>query len=443
MAGFQEFDLTNTFTIRRLAHGIALYLSGNRRSSNNEVIRSFNDAERTEFARIMGQMEVDARFNGLIRELLAVRDQGDKVLILSAEEILNYLEHGQTEQTRRQALSEDEQYALKIQQEENEKAGDRNERVSDDDTQKHPTARMPDFDDDLEVAWDPTTMKRDSAPSWVRKPSYYKIVIPLRKKAVNAFGGHDAAPSMVFNWLEDHDEPSWESSTTLYPLNQWRGQILRKYLGNKQATKGNYLVSERELVLDLIKRQLLDPEKLQDKIKWKRLANEYNSRMRGVIQPKGSQLVQDGAKKNAKTDCDRAAPWRSASALKVIAAKATWKNLVEPILRAARERREQYLEDFELPEDHKSDESRDDMEAPNPGKAPKTQVESAATVQARRDARKAEAVAAKKRKRDMVAEESSSGDDDEEEEDVQLPHKRGRHDGRGPKSIGGPAYKGG
>jgi hypothetical protein len=79
---------------------------------------------------------------------------------------------------------------------------------------------MPSIGNDWEVVWDDTIMSRDFAPPGAKKPAYYQIVIPLRRKNKNNSGDHETVPSIKFDYRDEHEEPSWESSSALYKLNQ-------------------------------------------------------------------------------------------------------------------------------------------------------------------------------------------------------------------------------
>jgi len=63
-------------------------------------------------------------------------------------------------------------------------------------------------------------MSDDFARPGVPNPAFYKIVIPLQNETEPGSGIWENAPSINFDYLRDHNAPSWESSTALYKFNQ-------------------------------------------------------------------------------------------------------------------------------------------------------------------------------------------------------------------------------
>ncbi|KAH7382996.1 hypothetical protein BKA64DRAFT_712838 [Cadophora sp. MPI-SDFR-AT-0126] len=398
MVNYPGFDLTNLEMIRLLAEGLQFYLDGNHRATNNPALGRMGRTQRQTFQQILGQMGRDHQFHGMVNMLIDSRHEGDRVLLRAAQELLRY-----------------EQVLDSTDEDESEDDGSQDPGSESEDVDQGgegPSVKVLE-DDGYQVVWDPTTMSDDFARPGVPDPAFYKIVIPLRQETEAGSGIWEDAPSIKFDYLSDHNAPSWESSTTLYKFNQWRNQIFRKYLGNKRRTRDPWLVSEQQRIITLLKQQLEDQRKIRGKPKWNRLANAYNRELHQTIQFKGSRLVQEGVKKVPVTDYDRFAPWRTKGAIQNIIKKGTWKSLIDPILTEAKERRRQY--DVQRPDNVvESDDSRDEKELPNPD-APKSKAQVRATNAARKEARKKEA-SSKKRAEVVVLGSSEEESEDEGEE---------------------------
>ncbi|KAH6721089.1 hypothetical protein BKA61DRAFT_567695 [Leptodontidium sp. MPI-SDFR-AT-0119] len=456
MAAFPGFNLTDVSTIRLLARALSLYASGNHRNSNNDALRSFDAVQRSTFSRILGEMERDQSFEGLVRELLRRQHQSDRTIVQLAADLLSYGEGAHTapptQPAPRPVLEPGSDAFRKLLQTSYLQYADGKlpekaegpvqnpdsdtETDSEHDVQEDPDLTMPVMHDDCEVIWDESKMHRRAATPGAPDPSFYKIVIHLRKKTAS---DKVKVPSIKFDYLEDHEEPTWEiGSDSLYKLNQWRNQIFRNYLGNKRATRGPYLVSEQQLIIDLLKQQLEDPQRIRSAPHWGRLVNSYNRLLSGSIQPKGSRLVQEGVKKKPVLDYDRSAPWRSKGALKNIITKPSWKDLIDPILEAAVERRARYDRERNPSDSPSPPHSRDEKEIPNPTPGPISKEESKALAQKRRDQRKEELKALRKRARDAMAgdtTEEDGGDEESSSEEEPSPKKKQKRSPRNGRDM--------
>ncbi|KAG4435854.1 hypothetical protein IFR05_008651 [Cadophora sp. M221] len=459
MAAFPGFDLTNVSIIRLLARALSLYAAGNHRNSNNDALRSFDDVQRATFRRILGEMERDQAFGELVRELLRRQHQSDQTVVQFAGDLLRHGEGAHTAQLTQptpgpilEPSSDDFRKRLEASYLEYldsklpekakgpvEESDSDTEPDFDYDGEDDPNLAMPVMHDDCEVIWDPTKMHRFPAVPGVPDPSFYKIVIHLRKRAVNGVGSRDKVPSIKFDYLEDHKEPTWEiSSPSLYKLNQWRNQIFRNYLGNKRATRGPYLVSEQKLIIELLKQQLEDPHRVRSAPLWGRLANEYNRRLSEKIQSKGSRLVQEGVKKMPVLDYDRSAPWRSKGAIKNIIGKPSWKDLINPILEAAVERRARYERERRPSDSPSPPHSKDEKEILNPKPGPISKEESKAIADQRRRARSQEKLG--KGRMAVESTREDGGDEKESLEEEESPKKKQKFGSRkdGDKEKRGP-----
>ncbi|PVH87806.1 hypothetical protein DL98DRAFT_525096 [Cadophora sp. DSE1049] len=401
MVNYPGFDMTNPDMVRLLGEGLHLYLTGNHRASNNPALGRMNNTQRETFQLILGQMGRDQLFHGMAGMLIDLRHEGDRVLLRAAQDVQRY-----------------EQVPESTDEEESEDDGseDTNSESEDNDQDgEGPSVKVLE-DDGYQIVWDPTTMSDDFARPGIPNPSFYQIVIPLRKETEAGSGIWEDAPSINFDYLRAHNAPSWESSSTLYKFNQWRNQIFRKYIGNKRRTRDPWLVLEQQRIVSLLKNQLEDQRKIRGKPKWNRLANAYNRELHQTVQSKGSRLVQEGVKKVPVTDYDRFAPWRTKGAIQnIIKKEGTWKHLVKPILDEAKERRRKY--DAQRPDNVvASPASRDEQELPNPD-APKSKAQVKATNAARREARKKEASLKKTDKEVIVLESSEEEEEDEYEGD--------------------------
>ncbi|KAK0113899.1 hypothetical protein ONS96_014749 [Cadophora gregata f. sp. sojae] len=400
MVNYPGFDLANPNMVRLLSEALKLYLEGNRRTTNNSALGRMDGTQRATFQRILGQMESDEEFRGIVSMVIDLRHESDREVLRAAEDLTRYVQvtESSSEEQSEDDSSEDE---------------DTDSEDNDQDSEG-PSVKVLE-EDGYQIVWDPTTMSDDFAKPGIPNHAFYKIIIPLRKETEPGSGIWEDASPIKFDYLETHNAPSWESSNTLYKFNQWRNQIFRKYLGNKRRTRDPWLMSEQQRIISLLKQQLQNRDKVRARPKWNRLANAYNRELHGTIQFKGSKLVQEGVKKLPVTDYDRFAPWRTKGAIQnIIKKEGTWKHLTKPILDGAKERRRQY--DAQRPDNVvASPGSQDEKELPNPD-APKTKAQVKQTNAARREARREEA-SSKKGQAAIVVNSSSEDYEDEDDED--------------------------
>ncbi|KAG4430402.1 hypothetical protein IFR05_014122 [Cadophora sp. M221] len=119
-----------------------------------------------------------------------------------------------------------------------------------------------------------------------------------------------------YDWLEDHPEPFWDSAQSITKLNQWCSQIFKRYFGVKRKPRDHWTVSEKKLVVKLMKKDL---EK-RSIVRWKRLANNYNKIMQGKVQDVEEAKVSKLVSKSDKLGEERSAP-RTISAIKIQTSK--------------------------------------------------------------------------------------------------------------------------
>ncbi|PVH87805.1 hypothetical protein DL98DRAFT_631979 [Cadophora sp. DSE1049] len=117
--------------------------------------------------------------------------------------------------------------------------------------------------------------------------SKYKFKIDFEKPNPYKSDKWDYYSTKYYNWLDDHAEPSWDSAASLSKLNQWRAQIFKRYFGVKRKPRDHWVVSEKNLVVKLMKKDLENSAF----VRWKRLANNYNQAMNGQIQGTDELLV--------------------------------------------------------------------------------------------------------------------------------------------------------
>ncbi|KAH7369652.1 hypothetical protein BKA65DRAFT_544383 [Rhexocercosporidium sp. MPI-PUGE-AT-0058] len=470
MSAFPGFDLTDVLSIRLLAQALTLYAEGHHRSSNNFAISRFNNVQRSTFRRILGHWQQDHGFERLVRQLLYHQHHNDGVVVRLAGEIQSYVEgtnsakiaqptlassaamaplkfveiinnsyNDYLQEIERQIVAHilaNEAHNVEYHVEESDSDWETESENGDQDDEE---IAMPLLHDDYEVIWNEKTMHRKAARPGLPDPSFYKIEIHLRKKAVNGVRSQESVPSIKFDYLENHKEPTWEiASKSLYKMNQWRNQIFRNYLGNKRPTRGPYLVVEQKLIIDLLRQQLEDPLKVRPAPRWGRLINAYNRLLQDVIQKKGSRLVQSGVKNKPVLDYDRAAPWRSKGAIQTIIGKQTWKNLINPILEAAIKRRAQH--DVDRKERGSTGRgspeiSEDEEEILNPNPVPKSKEEIKELAGKRRKQRQLEEMKNRRHSQMAVNSTEEEGGEEESTEEEEPPKKKQKRGSRKDKDT--------
>ncbi|KAF8866350.1 hypothetical protein BDZ45DRAFT_683709 [Acephala macrosclerotiorum] len=121
--------------------------------------------------------------------------------------------------------------------------------------------------------------------------------------------GQYTSSKVVYNYLEipGHAHPDWNNKDEIWALNKWRRQIFKRSFRRIRKTRPLWLLSEKKLILDLVVEQL----KAKPKLKWKRLANRYNSIQNSVVQQAGEKFLSKGKKKEEVLGENRTAPWRT------------------------------------------------------------------------------------------------------------------------------------
>ncbi|KAK0113900.1 hypothetical protein ONS95_014143 [Cadophora gregata] len=142
--------------------------------------------------------------------------------------------------------------------------------------------------------------------------SKYKFKIDFEKPNPYMSSKWDYYGTKFYNWLDDHDEPSWDSAASLSRLNQWRSQIFKRYFGLKRQPRDHWVVSEKNLVVKLMEKDLENSAF----VRWKRLANNFNQAMKGQIQSTDELLVSQLIGHKDYLDEERMAPWRTLGAIK-------------------------------------------------------------------------------------------------------------------------------
>ena len=135
--------------------------------------------------------------------------------------------------------------------------------------------------------------------------SKYKFIIDFEKQNPYKSAKWDYYGTKVYNWTDHHGEPSWDSAAGLSKLNQWRAQIFKRYFGVKRGPRDHWIVSEKDLVVKLMKEDLENSAF----VRWKRLANNYNSAMNGQIQGTDEFLLSQSIGNKEYLDEERLAPW--------------------------------------------------------------------------------------------------------------------------------------
>ena len=104
----------------------------------------------------------------------------------------------------------------------------------------------------------------------------------------------------------------WNNKKHIKALHQWREQIFRRRIGGVRATRPAWLELEKQKLLQMIEEQL----KIHRRPRWNRLTNEYNRHFQGQVQLRGEKQVFGGRNLDGRHLAeDRAAPWRTRSAL--------------------------------------------------------------------------------------------------------------------------------
>ncbi len=172
--------------------------------------------------------------------------------------------------------------------------------------------------------------------------------------------------SVHYDYLESHTEPDWNNAKDIQALNTWRRQIFGRNFPPIKKTREIWVEREKDAVLDLMRKQL-DSRRY---LKWNRLANDYNKQMAGVVQNSGEKFLSKGIRQFDGLLEDRAAPWRSTSA--IMGQAYLW-----PEYRALMS---ETLSDIEAlgdqgeESDYKSTYSGDDKEIFDPNPGPKSEV---------------------------------------------------------------------
>lgn len=93
MVVFKGIDLTKEDDIQWLAWGLASYLAGHHRRSNNIVMRECTAVQLSTFLRILGQIQIDEVFDVLIQALIhSVNEDDDELMFRLARNLLDYQE---------------------------------------------------------------------------------------------------------------------------------------------------------------------------------------------------------------------------------------------------------------------------------------------------------------------------------------------------------------
>ena len=157
-----------------------------------------------------------------------------------------------------------------------------------------------------DLAYDDGTIDRTSAH--INQPDPSKLVIRYPTRRPDGKGGYIKGKTVKRRYFSI----DWTSQAEVIKLNAWREQIFRRTFGRNRQTRLPWLISEREVVLDIARRQL----RKSSTLKMNRLANEYNKRIYGKTQRAGEQLTNDKGKGLKRLiDEDRKAPWRTVSAI--------------------------------------------------------------------------------------------------------------------------------
>jgi hypothetical protein len=150
--------------------------------------------------------------------------------------------------------------------------------------------------------------------------SKFKIVLPTRK--TNSKGGVIQGQPAVYKYpnKDGFEDPAgrtlipfdWDNFKHIKALHQWREQVFRRRIGGRRSTRKPWLELEKAYLLEMLE----DHMKRHSRPQFNKLANAFNRHFHGTIQPKGQRYVFPGKKNDGGLlDEDRAAPWRTASAL--------------------------------------------------------------------------------------------------------------------------------
>ncbi|KAE9369342.1 hypothetical protein N431DRAFT_344844 [Stipitochalara longipes BDJ] len=234
-----------------------------------------------------------------------------------------------------------------------------------------------------------------------------------------------AGKEVRHDYLENHAEPDWNSVEDMRILNDWRRRIFHCNFGPSGKGRPLWLQTERKLVLDLMRQQLVR----QNSLKWHRLANTYNQQMAlaGTIQNSGEECYHPRSSHYTGLKETRNAPFRSSNSMRK--ASANWPEYQE-LVRSFKTTGAGDQSDDKKKDNIKNrgPESDDDEEIPNPDPtAPKTTPanKQGTKIGVRRRGKGTKQGA----KSDKVAEPRLSSDDSDSDEDIpaRVPaHKRAK-----------------
>ncbi|KAL5323150.1 hypothetical protein ACEPPN_007678 [Leptodophora sp. 'Broadleaf-Isolate-01'] len=188
-----------------------------------------------------------------------------------------------------------------------------------------------------------------------------KFKIDFEKPVPHKKNKWDYCSTKYYDWLEDHPEPSWDSAKSLSRLNQWRSQIFKRYFGVKRKPRDHWSVSEKNLVVKLMKKDL---EK-SSFVRWKRLANNYNNIMQGKGQDAEEAKAWKLVSKSDKLGEQRSAPWRTMSAVRVQTSKWEETKDLEEVARAGETSEVESTDDEKEIPDPKTDSEKIDARHKN------------------------------------------------------------------------------
>lgn len=104
-----------------------------------------------------------------------------------------------------------------------------------------------------------------------------------------------------YDWFEVHTEPNFDEEGCVYSLNQWRAQIFRRLQGPSRKPRVPWVMSEKRIVLQLLKIQL----ETREIVKLNCLANNFKTRRGSVTQKVGEILLTQGTSNHATLLVDR------------------------------------------------------------------------------------------------------------------------------------------
>ncbi|KAH9222261.1 hypothetical protein DL95DRAFT_402235 [Leptodontidium sp. 2 PMI_412] len=206
-----------------------------------------------------------------------------------------------------------------------------------------------------------TTLDMGFAKAGTPDKSKYKFKIDFEKPVPHKKNKWDYCSTKYYDWLEDHPEPSWDSAKSLSRLNQWRSQIFKRYFGVKRKPRDHWSVSEKNLVVKLMKKDL---EK-SSFVRWKRLANNYNNITQGKGQDAEEAKAWKLVSKSDKLGEQRSAPWRTMSAIRVQTSKWEETKDLEEVARAGETSEVESTDDEKEIPDPKTDSEKIDARHKN------------------------------------------------------------------------------